>query len=57
MDTDAINTNLVEIFIVGITLHANVRGKRALVQFGSTSIIPTDALVLCPNFTYNTIKK
>ena len=38
-------------------MHANVRGKRALVQFGSTSIIPTDALVLCPNFTYNTVKK
>ena len=34
---------------------ADLRGKRALLQFGSTSITPTDALVLCPNFTYNTI--
>ena len=36
-------------------LSADLRGKRALLQFDSTSIIPTDALVLCPNLTYNTI--
>ena len=36
---------------------ADLHGKRVLVQFGSTSIIPTDALVLCRNFTYNSVKK
>jgi len=36
---------------------ADLRDKRVLIQIGGTSITLTDALILCPNFTYNTIKK
>jgi len=41
--------------VLALERTADLRGKRALVQFGGTSIIPTDALLLCPNLTYNTV--